>query len=76
MSERYCRRVDEYGGETRCESSVGRSDGLSFSIGARALSPRGLRDGLSLCFSLISSSCRLVGACGVSGIIINFIIRR
>lgn len=43
------------------ESSVSRSvpDGLSFSIGARASSPRGLRDGVSLCSSL-----------GVTGIII------
>lgn len=35
------------------ESSVGRSvQMVKFSIGARASSPRGLRDGLSLCFSL------------------------
>lgn len=60
MSERYCRRVDEYGvgrpGASR--QSVG-PDGLSFSIGARASSPRGLRDGLSLCFEL-----KLVLSCG------------
>lgn len=45
------------------ESSVGRSRWFKFSIGARASSPRGLRDGVSLCFSLKLVLCR-----GVIGI--------
>lgn len=45
--------------DTRCERLVSQSvgpDGLSFSIGARASSPRGLRDGLSSCLVVLLAS--------------------